>query len=250
MAQPPGHVQLPNTFSPDGYWWWDGVAWKPALSPDGLWRWSGQAWIPAGTALPSRRGLSTGALVGLIAGAIAVVMVIVAVLGYVAVSRFGGQTPSSVRGPTTSIPCDQLEQTQVHYHAALQILHQGRAVSIPTTVGRTALCYYWLHMHTGEPGIIHVEAPNDHTFTLGDFFAVWGASGGKSQPLDSTHVSSFVLAPDQKLLVYVDGGKGEGPQPFTGDPKGIVLANHEVITLEISPPAVVPPPAFTWPVGF
>ena len=126
----------------------------------------------------------------------------------------------------------------------------GRSVSIPTDVGRTGLCYYWLHMHSGEPGIIHVEAPADRTFTLGDFFAVWGAWGGKAQPLDSAHVSSFVLARDQRLVVYVDRGSGEGPQLFTGDPKTIVLDNHEVITLEISPPTVVPPPPFTWPAGF
>ena len=200
--------------------------------------------------------MSTGALVGLLAGVTAVVLVVVFVLGYVAESRFNGQTPAVTQTPAggqsvaTSIPCDQLEHTQVHYHAALQILYQGRIVGIPTSVGRTTLCYYWLHMHGGEPGIIHVEAPADRTFTLGDFFAVWGASGGKAQPLDSSHVSSFVLARDQKLVVYVDSGSGEGPQLFTGDPKTIVLVNHEVITLEVSPPAVVPPPPFIWPSGF
>jgi hypothetical protein len=185
-----------------------------------------------------------------------VVLVVVAVLGYVAVSRFSSQTPAVIQTPagaqgaSTSIPCDRLEHTQVHYHAALQILYQGRSVGIPTAVGRTGLCYYWLHMHSGEPGIIHVEAPGDRTFTLGDFFAVWGAWGGKAQPLDSAHISSFVLARDQRLVVYVDRGSGEGPQLFTGDPKTIVLDNHEVITLEVSPPTVVPPPAFTWPAGF
>jgi hypothetical protein len=200
--------------------------------------------------------LSTGALVGLVAVVTAVVLVVVAVLGYVAVSRFSSQTPAVVQTPagaqgvSTSIPCDRLEHTQVHYHAALQILYQGRSVGIPTAVGRTGLCYYWLHMHSGEPGIIHVEAPADRTFTLGDFFAVWGAWGGKAQPLDSAHVSSFVLAPDQRLVVYVDRGSGAGPQLFTGGPKTIGLDNHEVITLEISPPTVVPPPAFAWPAGF
>ena len=256
MAQRPGQVEGPTTFSPDGYWWWDGAGWKPALSPDGSWRWTGQAWIPAVAAQPTRRGLSTGALVGLVAGVTAVVLVVVAVLSYVAVSRFSSQTPAVIQTPagaqgaSTSIPCDRLEHTQVHYHTALQILYQGRSVGIPTAVGRTGLCYYWLHMHSGEPGIIHVEAPGDRTFTLGDFFAVWGAWGGKAQPLDSAHVSSFVLARDQRLVVYVDRGSGEGPQLFTGDPKTIVLDNHEVITLEISPPTIVPPPAFTWPAGF
>jgi len=249
-------MQSPTTFSPDGYWWWDGAGWKPALSSDGSWRWTGRAWVAAGAAQPTRRGLSTGALVGLVAGVTAIVLVVVAVMSYVAVSRFNTPTPAATQTPasgqsaSTAIPCDQLEHTQVHYHAAVQILYQGRIVAIPTAVGRSSFCYYWLHMHSGEPGIIHVEAPADRTFTLGDFFAVWGAWGVKAQPLDSAHVSSFVLAPDQKLVIYVDRGNGEGPQLYAGDPKSIVLANHEVITLEISPPMVVPPPAFAWPSGF
>lgn len=35
-----------TTFSPDGFWWWDGSQWRSALSPDGAWRWNGSAWLP------------------------------------------------------------------------------------------------------------------------------------------------------------------------------------------------------------
>jgi hypothetical protein len=136
----------------------------------------------------------------------------------------------------------------VHYHALLQIFNQGQAVAIPTNLGRTAACYYWLHMHTGEPGIIHVESPADRIFTLSDFFQVWGAWTGTPQPLDSTHVSSITLSSNEKLLVYLDGGDGAGPVAFPGDPKAIVLKSHEIITLEIAPPMVSPPSQF--PSGF
>jgi hypothetical protein len=103
-------------------------------------------------------------------------------------------------------------------------------------------------MHTGEPGIIHVESPADRTFTLGDFFQVWGAWTGSPQPLDSTHVSSITLSGNEKLLVYVDGGDGAGPVAFPGDPKAIVLRSYEIITLVIAPPMVSPPSQF--PSGF
>ena len=43
--------------------------------------------------------------------------------------------------------------------------------------------------------------------------------------------------------MFVDG------VPYTGDPNKIVLKNHEVITLEISPPTLDPPPAFTFASG-
>ena len=44
-ATPPA---APHTrYSEDGFWWWDGASWKPAVSPDRLWRWNGQTWVPA-----------------------------------------------------------------------------------------------------------------------------------------------------------------------------------------------------------
>ena len=40
----------PHTrYSEDGFWWWDGASWKPAVSPDRLWKWTGQTWVPAQT---------------------------------------------------------------------------------------------------------------------------------------------------------------------------------------------------------
>ena len=147
------------------------------------------------------------------------------------------------------IPCDQLEHTQVHYHAALQILYHGNPVNIPGDVGRQSTCFYWLHVHAESPGAIHIEAPaGSQTFTLGQFFAVWAASKGTPEPLDATHVSSLTLGPEDKLVVYVKE-EGKDPVLYTGDPKAIVLKNHEVITLEITPPTVAPPPAFTFQNG-
>ena len=157
-----------------------------------------------------------------------------------------GASPSSF----ATIPCDQLEHTQVHYHAYLQILNQGSAVSIPTNVGRSSACYYWLHMHTSEAGIIHIESPSDRIFTLGDFFDVWSAWGHAPQLLDATHVGTLTLTGSQKLAAYVDLDDGKGAAPFSGNPRTIVLQDHEVITLEITPPSVNPPPSFSWPSGF
>ena len=156
------------------------------------------------------------------------------------------------------IPCDQLEHTQVHYHTALQIVYQGNVLPIPANIGISGnptapTCFYWLHVHAQNPNVIHVEAPANQTFTLGQFFAVWSewskAAGGPNEPLDSTHVSTLTLTPDQKLVVYIDLQDGKGAQRYTGDPKAIVLKSHEVITLEITPPTVTPPPAFTFTSG-
>jgi len=237
--------------SPDGNWWWDGLAWRSALSPDGRMRWTGQAWVAAG-ARGAAGGMS-GGLIALIAGSLAVVLIVVTVMVYVAVTASRGGAPAPAANPLLSanpIPCDGLEHTQVHYHAYLQIVSGGNVVPISTSVGRTASCYYWLHMHTGEGGIIHIEAPSDHTLTLGDFFWVWGEWSGRHQLLDSNHVSTTTLSSGQTLVVYIDADDGAGPHLYNGDPTKIVLRDHEMITLEITPPALSRPPAFTWPDGF
>jgi hypothetical protein len=153
------------------------------------------------------------------------------------------------------VTCDHLEQTQVHYHAALQIIHEGVQVHVPGGIGiqggeSSPSCYYWLHVHTAYPGVIHIESPASDTFTFGQFLSVWDTwsknSGLGPVPFDATHVTSFTLAPDEKLYVYTDAADGKGPQLFTGDPKTIILKAHEVITLEITSGKPTAPPAFDW----
>src|SRR6202171_5350466 len=157
------------------------------------------------------------------------------------------------------IPCDQLEHTQVHYHAALQIIYQGNQTHLPANLGivtdawGNVSCFYWLHVHAANPDTIHIESPASQTFTLGQFFAVWNAwnklNNGPSVSLDAKHVATFTVTPDESLLVYIDKLDGKGAQPFTGDPSTIVLQSHEGVTLETTPPAVPPPPSFTFANG-
>ena len=134
------------------------------------------------------------------------------------------------------VQCNPGEQLQTHYHAHLTIIQDGQERSLPPQIGITGTCLYWLHTHDSS-GIIHIEAPADqknHTFTLGDFFDVWG------QPLDATHVATLTVGSDQTLVAYVDGSI------YTGDPRSIPLKSHTQVVLEIQPPAVNPPPAYTW----
>jgi hypothetical protein len=60
----------------------------------------------------------------------------------------------------------------------------------------------------------------------------------------------MTLSTGQALVVYVDADDGSGPHIYSGDPQKIALRDHEMITLEITPPTLSPPPAFTWPDGF
>jgi len=175
----------------------------------------------------------------------------IAVIAFIVITN----RPAGPASPTAdNVPCDSLEHTQVHYHAALQIIYQGNVVNLPDNLGiqmdssGTVTCYYWLHVHPANKNVIHIESPASQTFTVGQFMAVWKTWAQQNDQaipkLDSTHVGTFTLTPDEKVVIYVDDGKG--PQVFTGDPNTIVLHSHEVITLEISPPTVAPPPSFNW----
>lgn len=199
---------------------------------------------------PLRPKVRSGPELPLLPIAVGGILVVIAIILVIwSVTKTHTNTPS---GPVAAagIPCDQLEHTQTHYHAALQIIYEGHQVAIPNDIGRLSKCLYWLHVHAESPGVIHIESPKSRVFTLGDFFKVWAASKKTPEPLDATHVSSFTLTADQKLVVYVEDQDAKtGPQLYTGDPAAIVLKAHEVITLEITPPDVSPPPTFTFPSG-
>jgi hypothetical protein len=94
-------------------------------------------------------------------------------------------------------------------------------------------CLYWVHTHTPD-GVIHIEAPQFRTFTLGDFFAVWG------EPLTRTRASSAHAAKGQSLRVWVNGNR------YTGDPRAIPLAVHTDIVIEAGPPFPTLPKFTAW----
>lgn len=123
----------------------------------------------------------------------------------------------------------------MHTHQHLAIRNHGRPVAVPDDVGRPLIgqCFYWIHTHTPD-GIIHIEAPNFRSFTLGNFFDVWG------QPLSRTNVAGAKLKPGERVMVWV-GGK-----PYAGDPRRIELVEHLDVTIDVGPPYAKPKPFTAW----
>ncbi|MCU1657430.1 MAG: hypothetical protein JWO57_2086, partial [Pseudonocardiales bacterium] len=89
-------------------------------------------------------------------------------------------------------------------------------------------CYYWLHVHA-QDGVIHVESPNQHNYTLGQFFAIW------NQPLTANQIGPATGA----LTVFVDGTR------YAGNPATIALTPREDIQIDVGTPAV-PPQKVDW----
>lgn len=143
------------------------------------------------------------------------------------------------------IRCETREQGGYHIHAHVAIFVNGQPRQIPAGIGipnpqveqsaqgpvvGSGSCFYWLHSHTGD-GIVHVESPVERTFTLGDYFDVWG------QPLTGDRVA----ADRGHVTAYLNG------HVFAGDPRSIPLTTHAVIQLDIG--SDTPPAPFTFPSG-
>ncbi len=137
--------------------------------------------------------------------------------------------------PVGGIRCDQMEGNVLHIHQHLAIFDHGKPIRVPEDVGRPLMggCLYWLHTHTPD-GIIHVESPAMRTYTLGEFFSVWG------QPLSRTNVAGAKPRRGEHTTVWVDGNV------YAGDPRRIELTAHLDVTIDVGPPAKKPAPFTAW----
>lgn len=130
------------------------------------------------------------------------------------------------------VACEAIEQLAFHIHAHVAIYDHGVEKLLPAGIGISSDCITWLHTHD-ERGILHIESPTVRTYTLGNFFAVWG------QPLSATRVGPAEGA----VTAFVDGA------PFAGDPATIALGDKQAIQLDVGEP-VVAAQAYVWPGGF
>ena len=151
-------------------------------------------------------------------------------------ARLSAQAAPQLTGqPVHGITCDAGEGQRIHIHQHLVILDHGKPVPIPQYIGipQATRCIYWLHTHTPD-GIIHIEAPVDRSFTLGDFFAVWGKT------LDRRDAAGAKVKKGESLRAWVNG------KIFEGDPAKIPLASHTDIVLQVGPPYKKPKPFTEW----
>ena len=148
--------------------------------------------------------------------------------------------------PVDGISCETSEQTLFHIHAHLTIFVNGSARQVPAAIGipgaqaqntaqgpfiASGTCFYWLHTHAAD-GIIHIESPVHRTYTLGNFFDIWG------QPLGTDRVG-----PATGHVVALYNG-----QVYQGNPRDIPLNAHAQIQLMVDTPLIAPE-QITFPSG-
>jgi hypothetical protein len=137
------------------------------------------------------------------------------------------------------ITCQAGEQVLFHIHAHLTIFVNGAPRRVPAGIGIAppyeveetpagafiggAACFMWLHTHAAD-GIIHTESPVRRTYTLGDFFDIWGQSLNGEQ-----------VGPASGPVTALFNGR-----VYKGNPRQIPLLAHAQIQLEVGKPLVAP----------
>ncbi len=155
-----------------------------------------------------------------------------------------GLANAATGAPVDGISCSTNEQTLFHIHAHLTIFVNGAARQVPAAIGipgaqaqsapggtfiASGTCFYWLHTHAAD-GIIHIESPVHRTYTLGEFFNIWG------QPLTASQAGPA----HGKVTALYNG------QVYLGNPADIPLNAHAQIQLMVGT-ALIAPAKITFP---
>jgi hypothetical protein len=129
------------------------------------------------------------------------------------------------------LPALGSEGTALHTHEHLDVFVHGRSIIVPANIGidRAAGFISPLHTHD-ESGVIHVESPTMRTFSLGQFFDVWGVRFTRDC------LGGLCNTGSQTLRVFVDGHEA------TGDPRRLELFAHEEIVVAFGTAAELPSP--------
>ena len=129
------------------------------------------------------------------------------------------------------IECNSMEQFVMHIHAHLDVFVNSQRYTIPASIGIVPdTCFYWMHTHDSS-GIIHMEAPQIRSFTLGQFLDIWKKSFGNSS------------VPDGVPKVFVNG------REIGGNYKDVMIGAHDEISVVYgSVPASIPS-SYTFPEG-
>ncbi|GER90133.1 hypothetical protein KDW_42950 [Dictyobacter vulcani] len=163
----------------------------------------------------------------------------------------GGQPANGQ--PISNMKCapDVATKQQIRTHLTLYVdgklaaIPRGIGIVSPSQPGVSALasngklyCLYPLHVFEDD-NIIHADLPDTRTYTLGQFFSVWG------QPLSQTQVTSYHADTNRPISFVIFDGNGQ-KSTYTGDPATIPLKEHQTIVILYNSPDIHPTAFTDW----
>ncbi len=127
------------------------------------------------------------------------------------------------------VRCDPTESIDFHIHAHLDVIVDGKSVTVPAGIGiKPNECLYWLHTHNTS-GVIHIEAPQETTFTLGQFIQIWDNTPSISPTFEG------MMHGDKNFKVFVNGFEYKD-----GYDKIPLNAHDEIVIVSGSVPPTLP----------
>jgi hypothetical protein len=163
----------------------------------------------------------------------------------------GVQTSSAPWGPEIAHLSDRLqilglpemkaESNIFHIHQHLDIFIHGQKMSVPADIGINGVQQYFSPVHTHDTtGIIHIESAVMQTFTLGQFFDIWGVR------LTNDCMGGYCNDATNTLSVYSDGSLTHS------NPQLLALTPHEEIVIAYGTKNELPQPipsSYVFPPG-
>lgn len=129
------------------------------------------------------------------------------------------------------LPALPEEGSALHTHQHLDLFIKGKSVTVPEIIGINVLERFITQIHTHDAsGEIHIESPTVRTFTLGQFFDIWGVR------LTSKCIGSYCEDQENSLKAFVNG------EAVAGDPRSIELFDHQEIVIAYGTSGELPNP--------
>lgn len=149
---------------------------------------------------------------------------------------FGLPADASAAAAAAGLPMLGQEHLNVHYHAHVDLVVRGQAVTVPAFIGidRAQSKIAPLHTHTPD-GIVHVESATDVPFTLGQFFTEWG------HPISASAIGTVTAVSSEQLRVYRNG------EQVSGDPAALKFEPHDEIYVWLGPSSEKPTVPSSYP---
>lgn len=129
------------------------------------------------------------------------------------------------------LPALTAEGSALHIHQHLDLFIDGKQVPIPENIGVNEAGGFISDIHTHDgTGVIHVESPTIQTFTLGQFFDIWGVQ------FTNQSIGGYIAKEDKILKVFVNGVQ------YTGDLRQLALDAHQEIFVAYGTDQELPSP--------
>ncbi len=181
------------------------------------------------------------------AGVVALALIVLVVSQFIIHNNQPSTTTGLNAHPATGqavdgMTCDASQGGALHIHQYLDLYVNGQRVNANPGIGivDSQGCLYPLHVHDNQPNIIHNESSQQNvSYTLGQFFDIWGVT------LSSSQVGGYKVDSTHKLVIKLIDQNGV-VTTYTGNPHDIPLQEHETIYVMYNSPNVPIKPYTDW----